>query len=142
APPRNVARNVLRSTAAVLRAEIALGRDRATSAESGAGPWEALFEPYRPDPTSTRELSVEIQAESAASLAQALGWLDGAVLGALLELEAAGVPGLRPDPRPRRDPARGSPHARFGIAFEAREGVPPRVHGAIGAAAVTLERAF
>lgn len=139
APARNVARNVLLCTSAVLRAELARGMDLSAQALS-SGSWDALFAPYE-RPASASEILVDFSAGSPEALAAAVGWLEGAILGPLLDLDAAAIPGLRPDPRPRRLDA-SSLHVRFAVAFDASNGVPAHVQSAIGAALRGLHEAF
>jgi hypothetical protein len=122
----------------VIRAELSRAADLAEHASSNRASWDAFFDPYVPAQGGVAELGIAIRAASPASLARSVGWLDGAILGTLLELEAAGVPGIRPDPRPRQDPGEALPHVRFGVVL----GPAPHAGTALTAAAAGIERAF
>ena len=111
APVRNVARNVTRATAAVLRQEASAGAERVSRIRSGALPWDALLEPYDPSLDGEHFVALELGCARAEDMDPCAGWLEGRALGLLLELEAKVSPRLRPDPR-RRSLAGGEGGAR------------------------------
>jgi poly(A) polymerase len=104
APVANSARNVSRSTLAVLRDEWARGETLTRRARSGAGTWAALFEPIDALSQFERFLLIEVRAESEEALAHCLGWLEGHLTGLVVALEADAALRARPFPglwRPR-----------------------------------------
>jgi poly(A) polymerase len=101
APSRNAARNVTRATAAVIRAEAARAAricERARRSDDEAS-WVALFEPWDARVEAGPWLDLTLRAEDGEALAASAGWVEGHVLGLLLDLEAGAAPLLRPDPR-------------------------------------------
>jgi poly(A) polymerase len=112
APVSNSARNVSRSTLAVLREEWARGETRTRRARSGAGTWAELFEPIDALTQFERFLLIEVRAGTEDALAHCLGWLEGHVTGLVVALEADPALRVRPFPdfwRPRgvEQPVRG-----------------------------------
>src|SRR5262249_27920155 len=99
APSRNVARNMTRGTAAVLRAEAARAGPIVARARRGEGSWDALFEPYDVRGSSGARVEIALHCTDPAALGASIGWIEGHVLGLLLDLEAGTALRYRPDPR-------------------------------------------
>lgn len=98
APVANSARNVSRSTLAILREEWARGEALTKRARSGAGTWEALFEPMDPLAQSEHFLLVEMRARTKDDLATCMGWLDGLAAGLVVALDTRTPLRVRPYP--------------------------------------------
>lgn len=82
APTRNTARNVLRSTLSVLRAEFTLARDALSASRT--------MPPYAPPTSSVLSFSFSVSGSgsgSSAELASCRGWLDSQAIALLRELE-------------------------------------------------------
>lgn len=84
APTRNTARNVLRSTLSVLRAEFALARDALSASRT--------IPPYAPPTSSVLSLSFSLSgsgsgSDASAELASCRGWLDSQAIALFRELE-------------------------------------------------------
>jgi poly(A) polymerase len=139
APSRNVARNMTRGTAAVLRAEAARAGEIVARARRLGRGWEALFEPYDVRAEGGARVEIALRCTDRAGLGASLGWIEGHVLGLLLDLEAGPAPRYRPDPRRTalpdgvsyaialEDGGAGAEEAaaRFEKAFAAWEARPP-----------------
>lgn len=89
-PPRNSARNVTRSTAAVLVTE--LGRARELTADVKEIP-SRLFAPWNPLGSEAR---VTVTAPDDALFERCAGWLEGHAVGLVVALEHAGCTAIRP----------------------------------------------
>jgi len=98
-PPFNSARGLTRSTHALVRAELLRGQLLLPGA--GDAGFAALIQPV--DFSGTRRVVLEIDADDPDATTEAIGWLDGQVLGWVLALEHAGAV-VRPYPRGLRDP--------------------------------------
>ena len=100
-PPFNSARGLTRSTLALLQAEL----HRGVLLLPGAGDagFAALIAPVDAS-ASPRRVTLEILADDEDAATEAIGWLDGQVLGWVLALEHAGAR-VRPYPRGLRDPS-------------------------------------
>lgn len=96
APVANSARNVSRSTLAVLKEEWARGEALTKRARSGSASWDALFEPVDALSEGEHFLLIEAHAADEDALARCLGWLDGHVTGLVVALEAEPSLRLRP----------------------------------------------
>jgi hypothetical protein len=96
APVANSARNVSRSTLAVLHEEWARGEALTKRARSGSASWDVLFEPVDALSEGEHFLLIEAHAPDEDALARYLGWLDGHVTGLVVALEAEPSLRLRP----------------------------------------------
>jgi poly(A) polymerase len=134
APSRNVARNVTRATAAVLRTEAARASRIVAEARRGEARWDALFEPYDGRAGSGARIDLSLRCEDDASAGASAGWVSGHVLGLLLDLETAGATRLRPDPR--------GMEVAGGITYTIALGDGPVDLAGARAAAVRFEQAF
>jgi poly(A) polymerase len=102
APVANSARNVSRSTLAVLREEWVRGEALAGRARAGSGFWGSVFAPVDALAQGEHFLLVEVHARSEEDLARCLGWLEGHVTALVVALEAEPLLRLRPFPGVRR----------------------------------------
>lgn len=99
-PPFNSARGLTRSTLALLQAE--LHRGQLLLPGAGDAGFAALIAPVDAS-ASPRRVVLEIDADDPDAATEAIGWLDGQVLGWVLALEHAGAR-VRPYPRGLREP--------------------------------------
>jgi poly(A) polymerase len=98
APVANSARSVSRSTLAILQEEWSRGEVLTKRARSGAGTWEALFEPIDPLAQSEHFLLVGMRARTMDDLATCMGWLDGFAAGLVVALDTRTPLRVRPFP--------------------------------------------
>jgi poly(A) polymerase len=101
-PVANSARNVSRSTLALLRDEWTRGEALTKRARSGAGSWEALFEPLDPLAQGEHFLLIGMRARTEDDLAACMGWLDSFVVGLVVALDTRTPMQVRPFPGHRR----------------------------------------
>jgi poly(A) polymerase len=111
-PPFNSARGLTRSTLALLQSEF--HRGQLVLPGAGDAGFAALIAAVDAS-ASPRRVALQIDAEDEDAATEAIGWLDGQVLGWVLALEHAGAQ-VRPYPRGVREP--GGLHASLNLGVD------------------------
>lgn len=117
-PVANSARNVSRSTLAVLRDEWLRGEALTKNARSGTGTWEALFEPLNPLSQGEHFLLIGMRARNEDELATCMGWLDGFISGLVVDLDTRTNMRVRPLPGHRKLSTEEGPASAVMIALD------------------------